>query len=702
MRFLRTAGYSMLVAVFLVLASGRFLNRGPDASAYPWILAGTGVVLLAAAGAVLVHSRTGDAGRRVLLYGICAGMIAGVQLTGGYQSFLYFTYMVFLMWVSMSSSGGSATEFGLVIGFTEFIALLNSSIWTGDGSVITRLLPLLLPALRSLLVPFIFGLVSEWLSEREPFGVESSKRAAASSERDAERGTDENVYSKLIELYHAGSGADFTGLFLPDQGGYLRLEEHASTDGMVISRFMLPQGHRLSRLAIRSSDPVMIKAQSRDERGELAPYRLSCENDVESLWIIICPLAESHGDEAGKGFILQEFHGEKPDRSRVDSLVSLAGSLSGRKSTGTIEDESAWTTRLVSACTEETLEMAVNGLASVLSTAVQGSTVSVAQVDNEKNVTRIAVSLGPIAGKRRGRTYGSSGGVAGWILRNRVPCRRSRLSQGVRNVSCFDPENHSQARTGSIMGVPVMRGERVHALIMMEHQDDDAFKPHHENLLSAAAGMLSMREELDDLRSRFRSMSGRDTLTGMPGIALFARHLNRMAKEVQIYGWYVGVIVADIDGFDELNQKLGYSQCDLLLKRAANLFRECFQREVYVARIGPDSFAACLPRAGKAVMEAMCQRAADALSFRYSAAQLENPAEIPPADGLQGTSGVAVTASIGGVYTHVNRKVLILTGEAEKAMDMARAAAPGSCMVKKLDLTEFNGDRTEVGNGEKP
>lgn len=222
------------------------------------------------------------------------------------------------------------------------------------------------------------------------------------------------------------------------------------------------------------------------------------------------------------------------------------------------------------------------------------------------------------------------------------------------------------------MGVPVIREKEVIALIMAEHEDDNTFMQYHEGILLTAAGMFSMREELAGLRQRFKNISGRDTLTGLPGITLLDRHLHQMAKEVQTYGWYVGLIVADIDGFGAINRTLGYVQADRLLIDASERFRNCFSGDVFIARTGPDSFAACIPRAGKAVMEAMSQRAADALSFKYL--------------GKMPDSFASVSASIGCVYTHINRTVLLLTGEAEKAVSDARIAGHGTCVVRKIGL----------------
>lgn len=658
--------------LFLVLASGRFRSSGSYASDPVLFLLGTGLMLLCAALAQLAQKRIGG---RITLYWICAGLLLSVQLTGGSHSIFYSVYLLFLLWASLPSNGGSATELGLIIGFTEAFSLLNASIWTGGESLISLLIPLLLPALKALLVPFLFGLASDWLMEREFFagdaGHTNAKSRSGKEDKDQPLITS-GAYYPLLQIIHRNSRADSTCLFVRSDDGFYRMTEHESGDKTVISRFMLPRKHRLARIVENSSETVIVRADSREERSELSPYRFPGVGDEGSLWIVICPLIREKKIE---GFLLQDFSDERPSDSIVSDLVNFSG-IFQKASSGEVSapgDELSWIVKLVNVCNENSMDKAVQGMAGILAELIPDSTISIADVDSRQGRTSVWVSRGPLARWRGGKIFDSSEGMAGWIIKNRVPCRRSRIRSGGKNVHAFTLESGMHDRAGSCMGVPVIREKEVIALIMAEHKDDNAFMEHHEGILLTVAGMFSMREELAGLRQKFRNISGRDTLTGLPGISLLDRHLHHMAKEVQTYGWYVGVIVADIDDFDSMNRKLGYSEGDRLLKDAAIRFRDCFSDDVFIARIGSDSFAACIPKAGKAVMEAMSQRAVDALSFVYM--------------GNKSDSQISVSASIGGVYTHINRKVLLLTGQAEKSVSDARAAGPGTYIVRKIDLS---------------
>lgn len=672
LRILRIAGYTVLLALFLVLASGRFRSIGTSPHDPVILLFGMALLMFSASLAMLVQKKVTGTDKKFILYWICAGLILSIQLTGGSSSIFYSAYLLFLMWVSLPATAGGATELGLVIGFTEAFSLLNASLWTSGDSFISRLMPLLLPALKVLLVPFIFGLISDWLMEKEFFSEPgfAGRKTRVQKDNSTSPAIDSNAMYPLLQFMHNHSKADSTCLFIRNDDGFFRLEKYVSNDENVISRFMLPSQHRLTRIAENSSKTVSVRVNSKEELVELAPYHFSGSLGKEYLWITLFPLRDSGVLE---GFLLQDFSGETPSDNIIADVERLSGILHGTGGSHSFSTLNEYTlmTKLVSACNESDLNKAVRGMAGILAEMIPDSTVSIADVDSQHLNTRVWVSRGPLALWRRGKVFDGKAGIAGWIVKNRVPCRRSGIGHGEKSVYAFSAEAGLHSRAGSCMGVPVLRDEKVIALIMAEHEDENAFMQHHESILLAVAGMFSMRVELSELRQRFLNISGRDVLTGLPGITLLDSHLHHLAKEVQNYGWYVGVLVADLDGFGSLNQKLGYTGGDRLLASAADRFRNCFSDDAFIARIGPDSFAACIPRAGKAVMEAMSQRAADALSFEYTG----------------GSSSATVSASIGAAYTHVNRKVLLLTGEAEKAVSEASAGGPGTCKIRKIGLS---------------
>ncbi len=677
LRILRIAGFSVLVAVVLILASGRLLHSSSSEGDLTFVLIAAGIFLLSAALAVTTQNKSRKSSDRLIIYWVSAGIMISVQLTGGSSSLLYSGYLLFLMWVSLPSTGAEATELGLLIGFVEAFALLNASIWSGEGALLTNLIPLLLPALKALLVPFLFGLVADWLAERELFLNEIAPPGMSKGEETDERSSSTGTILSypLLTIIQRNSSADSTCLFIQYDDGFYRLENFVAKDNSVIDRYMLPANHKLLRILKNSKEPVLIKADSYTERSELAPYRLTTLKDEKAFWIVVCCLGKADNPA---GFLLQDFYSDKPSEETVRNLENAAEALHMNVMNTGINylsaENGSWMTKLVSLSGIDSLDASVQGIASLLSEIIPGSTVSIADVNLENEVIRVWVSRGPLARWRRKRVSSSNEGLAGWIVKNRVPCKRSGIKHGERNVSSFSNEADINLRVGSCMGVPVMRNNEVLAVIIIEHEDDRVFDQYHESVVLAAAGLFALTDELADFRNRFRNISGRDTLTGLPGITLFDRHLREMAKRVQTYGWSIGVVIADIDGFDLINRNYGYSEGDKVLKETASRFSNCFSDEILISRTGPDSFAACIPKAGKAEMEALSQRVADALSWQYVSRTSDTQ--------------ISITASIGGCFTHVNRKVQQLTGEAENAAVEASKTGRGNCLVHKLGLTD--------------
>ncbi|MBB3999820.1 putative bifunctional diguanylate cyclase/phosphodiesterase [Aureimonas pseudogalii] len=105
---------------------------------------------------------------------------------------------------------------------------------------------------------------------------------------------------------------------------------------------------------------------------------------------------------------------------------------------------------------------------------------------------------------------------------------------------------------------------------------------------------ITERRERD---ARLLRRASQDTLTGL---------LNRSALEDEIGAWLkageaAGVLVADLDGFKEINDSLGYEVGDALLQAVAVRLPKALDGSVVSARLGGDTFALFLPQVRDAV-----------------------------------------------------------------------------------------------------
>lgn len=87
-----------------------------------------------------------------------------------------------------------------------------------------------------------------------------------------------------------------------------------------------------------------------------------------------------------------------------------------------------------------------------------------------------------------------------------------------------------------------------------------------------------------------------DPLTGLPNRTLFADRLNLALARARRHREPIAVLYADLDHLKRVNDTLGHTMGDLLLKQAALRFRALLREEDTVARFGGDEFVILLAR----------------------------------------------------------------------------------------------------------
>lgn len=98
----------------------------------------------------------------------------------------------------------------------------------------------------------------------------------------------------------------------------------------------------------------------------------------------------------------------------------------------------------------------------------------------------------------------------------------------------------------------------------------------------------AVREEAD---ARSLYLAYHDTLTGLANRLLFKEQLENILKHTQETPMPVAVLLVDLDGFKAINDTLGHSIGDLLLKSIAIRIRDILPVNGRVARLGGDEFA---------------------------------------------------------------------------------------------------------------
>jgi diguanylate cyclase (GGDEF)-like protein len=85
-------------------------------------------------------------------------------------------------------------------------------------------------------------------------------------------------------------------------------------------------------------------------------------------------------------------------------------------------------------------------------------------------------------------------------------------------------------------------------------------------------------------------LSGVDPLTKLPNRYFFYRYLNKAINKAKVENTFLALLYIDLDRFKFINDTLGHTYGDLLLKETSTRLKECEGTKNMVARMGGDEF----------------------------------------------------------------------------------------------------------------
>jgi diguanylate cyclase (GGDEF)-like protein len=156
-----------------------------------------------------------------------------------------------------------------------------------------------------------------------------------------------------------------------------------------------------------------------------------------------------------------------------------------------------------------------------------------------------------------------------------------------------------------------------------------------------------------------------DELTGLANRSLFQDRLARALAWARRHDRLVAVMVLDLNGFKAVNDRLGHSAGDRLLKLMAGRLAGCLRETDTIARLGGDEFALLIENLAKPEHAALVAR------------KLLDTVAPPVALGDQ---QVSVTASLGvALYPSDGDDAAELVRQADRAMYRAKAEGGNRC-----------------------
>lgn len=112
-----------------------------------------------------------------------------------------------------------------------------------------------------------------------------------------------------------------------------------------------------------------------------------------------------------------------------------------------------------------------------------------------------------------------------------------------------------------------------------------------------ARGVIFDIHEQKVNEEKIKYLSTHDLLTGAFNRSYFEKQLERYAKYEEFFP--VSIVIADINGLKEINDKYGQDEGDKRLKYIAHILKEAIKNRGIVARIGGDEFAILMENSGE-------------------------------------------------------------------------------------------------------
>ena len=116
-----------------------------------------------------------------------------------------------------------------------------------------------------------------------------------------------------------------------------------------------------------------------------------------------------------------------------------------------------------------------------------------------------------------------------------------------------------------------------------------------DNSIIGGVGIVEDLTERKQSEAQIRYQASYDQLTGLPNRRLLSEHLGRELARAIRHNRYGALLFFDLDNFKTINESLGHSVGDELLKLVADRIATTLRQEDSVARMGGDEFVVLLP-----------------------------------------------------------------------------------------------------------
>ncbi len=207
----------------------------------------------------------------------------------------------------------------------------------------------------------------------------------------------------------------------------------------------------------------------------------------------------------------------------------------------------------------------------------------------------------------------------------------------------------------SELAVPVrFQGDTI-GVVNVESEHLDAFDRDGALLLEALASQMAVAIELHRARAELERLTYTDALTGVHNRRYLDRILPNEKERAERFHHPLGLLMVDLDGFKEVNDRYGHARGDEVLRTFAEILQTTARRIDVVIRYGGDEFLVLLVETDESGAGGAARRIRQAVESALN----DSPA-VPDDCSLRVSIGVAVRRP--------GEDIRVKIGEADVAM----------------------------------
>ena len=279
-------------------------------------------------------------------------------------------------------------------------------------------------------------------------------------------------------------------------------------------------------------------------------------------------------------------------------------------------------------------------------------------------------------------------GLSGWVAQNRKPIVNGNPS--VEPGYLNDPTKFSTLR--SALAVPLEGLAGVVGVIALYHAEHDAFTSDHLRILLAVSSKMALAVENALKYQQAESSAVTDYLTGLPNARSLFLQLDRELARCKRDNSSLIVMVSDMDGFKQINDRFGHLEGNRVLRLFAQALKDTCREYDYVARMGGDEFVIVAP----------------GLTAETAIKKAESLRELARQAGAEVCGEDILSLSVGqAVYPSDGKDAEALLAEADRRMYIEKQQQPSrknrrtyprmKCRVT-IELRPEDGDSPIFGN----